>query len=610
MKKIYTVADYISDFIVQKKIKHTFLLPGGGNMYLVDGVGKNKNIEVVPCLHEQAVAIAAESYSRITENIGVGIITTGPGSTNAITGVAGAWIDSIPLVIISGQVKRNDMMKNNLIRQNGVQEVNIIKMIKHITKFSETIKKKEDIRIILEKAFYLAKNGRPGPVWIDVPLDIQGAPITRSKLVGWVKKNNSKVSLQQQKINKVVKLISESKRPIILAGHGIRLSGNIDLFKSVVNKLGIPIVTTWNAMDLIPYNNKLNVGRPGVVALRAPNFAVQNSDLLISIGSRLDNIITAFDPRNFAREAKKIIVDVDKNEIQKLDMDIEITINSDAKFFLKKLLNTVNNKKFNFKDWQYRCLKWKKKYTVNDGKIFKKNKKINHYQLIESLSKILPKDIIISTGSSGLGIEVFYSVFKNKVGQRIFLTSGLGAMGYGLPSAIGSSFANNKKPMVLIEGDGSFQLNIQEMAVISQFKLPICIIIMNNQGYASIRNTQRNYFNSRFVGTGSEGDLNLPNLKKISKVYNISYFKISKFDQMDLIFKKVLKKKWPAIIDVALITNETLSPKVSAILEKSGSIISMPLEDMTPLLPINQLSKEMIINLSSRSLKARKNIKS
>tara|TARA_Y100000588_G_scaffold139296_2_gene153157 strand:- start:272 stop:2101 length:1830 start_codon:yes stop_codon:yes gene_type:complete len=606
LKKIYRVADYISDFLVEKKIKHTFLLPGGGNMYLVDGVGKNKNIEVIPCLHEQAVSIAAEAYSRITENIGVGIITTGPGSTNAITGVAGSWIDSIPLMIISGQVKTDDMMKNNLIRQKGVQEVDIISMVKKITKFSQTVKRKEDIKIALEKAYYFAINGRPGPVWIDIPLDIQGAPIDKSKLKSW-KNNASEVNkkIKKQEIKNILKLITQSKRPIILAGHGIRLSGKTNLFKKVINKLGIPVVTTWNAMDLLPYEHKLNIGRPGVVALRAPNFAVQNSDLLISIGSRLDNIITAFDEKNFARFAKKIIVDIDKNEIKKLNMKIDLAIHNDANLFLQSLLVIADKTKFNFLKWQKKCIEWKKKYTINDGKKFQKRSSINHYEFVELLSNQLPKNSIISTGSSGLGIEVFYSVFRNKIGQRIFLTSGLGAMGYGLPSAIGACFANYKKPMFLIEGDGSFQLNIQEMAVIAQFRLPICIIIMNNKGYASIRNTQQNYFNSRFVGTGKEGGLNLPNLEKLAEVYKISYFKISNKSEINLKFKKIFKEKWPVIIDVNLNFKETLSPKVSAIPLSNGSIVSMPLEDMSPLLNIKELKKEMLIGLSSKSITVR-----
>jgi len=286
-------------------------------------------------------------------------------------------------------------------------------------------------------------------------------------------------------------------------------------------------------------------------------------------------------------------------------MNVDLAIESDAKLFLEFLLEDFKKNKFNFLKWQKTCLRWKKKYTINDGKKFNQSKKINHYEFVELLSNKLPKNSIISTGSSGLGIEVFYSVFRNKIGQRIFLTSGLGAMGYGLPSAIGACFANDKKPMFLIEGDGSFQLNIQELAVIDQFKLPICIIIMNNKGYASIRNTQKNYFNSRYVGTGQEGNLSLPNLNMLSKVYKMNYIKISKKSEINSKFKKIFKVKWPIIVDIDLNYNETLSPKVSAIPLSNGSIVSMPLEDMSPLLKIEELKKEMIIELSNQSFAAR-----
>ena len=401
-------------------------------------------------------------------------------------------------------------------------------------------------------------------------------------------------------------MISKAKRPIFIAGHGIRISGSEKIFKELIEKLGIPTVMTWNAMDLLPYDHNLNIGRPGVVALRAPNFAVQNSDLLISVGSSLDNIVTAFNPKQFARCAKKIVVDIDKNQIDKLDMEIEIPINCDAKFFLKTLLDKINIKNINWNQWQKKCQNWKKKYSLINTKKFFANKKISHYYLVEVLSDVIPEDLIISTGSSGLGIEAFYTTFRNKKGQRIYLTSGLGAMGYGLPSSIGACFANNKKPMLLIEGDGSLQLNIQEMATLAAFKLPICIIIMNNQGYASIRNTQRNYFKGRYVGTGPEAGLKLPSLKKIANTYNISYLEISNIKELKDKLFKAMNLKWPLIIDVHLELNEQLTPKVAALPQDDGSILSMPLEDMSPLLPIETMKKEMIIDLSEASFKARK----
>ena len=607
MTETYRVADYVADFISDAGIKHVFLLPGGGSMHLVDAVGKCHGIEVVACLHEQAASISAEAYSRINENLGVAIVTTGPGSTNAITGVVGAWIESVPLIVISGQVKRADMLNDAPLRQNGPQEVDIISMVKKITKYAVTVQKSEDIKSIMEQAFYHASTGRAGPVWIDIPLDIQGAPLDPKSLAGWRQViNESFVSaVANSYVNDLGKLISKAERPLLLAGHGIRLSGGADVFRQAVDKLGIPTIMTWNSMDLLPYEHPLNIGRPGVVALRAPNFAVQNSDLLISIGCRLDNIITAFNPQNFAPHAKKVIVDIDQHEIDKLDMEIAISIHSDAKTFLTTLVDDVPLENADWKNWKKQCQAWKEKYSVNDNKPFPKVGEISHYHFTDALSQILPPNIIISTGSSGLGIEGFYTVFRNKEGQRIYLTSGLGAMGYGLPSAIGACFANDKKPMVLIEGDGSLQLNIQEMATLSSFNLPICVIVMNNQGYASIRNTQRNYFEGRYVGTGPEAGLMIPNMEKVAATYNIPYIQISDASELNKKLSEVIKETWPLIVDIHLKANEILTPKVSAILQPDGSILSMPLEDMSPLLPIEVLEKEMIIELSEASIKAR-----
>ena len=479
MSEVYRVADFVADFIKNSGIGHVFMLPGGGCMYLVDAIGKCDSLEAIACLHEQAASISAEAYSRISNKPGVALVTSGPGATNAITGLVGAWIESVPLILISGQVKTSDMMEDAPIRQSGVQEVDIVKIVKNITKFAVTVRKPSEIRSILQKAFHIASSGRAGPVWIDIPLDIQGAPIKIKSLDKWAKKREESVyKLKKSFINKTVKLLNNSQRPLLLAGHGVRLSGAHEIFREVIEKYHIPTITTWNALDLIPYDHPLNIGRPGTVALRAPNFAVQNCDLLVSIGSRLDNIITAFNPERFAPHAKKVIVDIDKNEIDRHKMKIDLKINCDALVFLEELKKNKWNKK-KFKSWEETCTNWKRKYSLTKENLFKITPKISHYQLINALSKILPENIVISTGSSGLGIEAFYTVFKNKIGQRVYLTSGLGAMGYGLPSAIGACLANNKRPMVLIEGDGSLQLNIQEMATISGNNLPICLIIIN-----------------------------------------------------------------------------------------------------------------------------------
>ncbi|VXC27951.1 thiamine pyrophosphate-binding protein [Pseudomonas sp. 8O] len=589
----YRVADYIADFIADQGVEHVFLLPGGGAMFLNDAVGKHPRLEVVACLHEQAAAISAEAYCRINENLGVCMVTTGPGATNAVTAVAGAWIESVPLLVVSGQVKRQDMLRGAPLRQKGVQEVDIVSVVGPITKYAVTVERPEDIRRELERAVFLARDGRAGPVWIDVPLDVQGAPIDPSSLEGWQPDDVPVESLDVALLARLRSLLDAAERPLILAGHGVRLSGGAKAFRQLVETLGVPVVTTWNAMDLLPYEHPLYVGRPGVVALRAPNFAVQNADLLIAIGCRLDNIITAYAPRDFARSARKVIVDVDVNEIEKLDMDIEVAIASDANNFISALGPYLGSVEYRRPQWLERCADWKARYSVNDGKPFPGEGPISHFQFADALSDAVPADTLVSTGSSGLAVEVFYTVFRNRPGQRVFLTSGLGAMGYGLPAAIGACFANGRKPMVAVESDGSLQLNIQELATLRGFNLPICLVVMNNGGYASIRNTQRNYFESRYVGTGPEAGLWMPDLQEVARAYQLPFMRIDDAAELAKGLREAMLQPRPMIVEVMLMNDEALSPKVAAIPKSDGSMTSMPLEDMSPLLPLEVLEAEM-----------------
>lgn len=605
MPNPYRVADYIADFIAGLNVGHVFLLPGGGAMHLNDAVGKHPDLEVVACHHEQAAAIAAEAYCRINENLGVAMVTTGPGATNAVTAVAGAWIESVPLLVISGQVKRADLLRDAPLRQKGVQEVDIVSVVAPITKYAVTIGRPEDIRRELEYAVFLARDGRAGPVWIDVPLDVQGAPIDASTLDGWQNDSAPVAPINWTLLAQVRTLLEGAQRPLILAGHGVRLSGAAEAFRQLVEALGVPVVTTWNAMDLLPYEHPLYVGRPGVVALRAPNFAIQNADLLISIGCRLDNIITAYAPRDFARNARKVVVDVDSNEITKLDMSIDVAVTSDAADFIAALVTTLNSAEFRRPEWLERCSDWKARYGVNDGRPFPSAGAISHFQFADALSEAVPADTLVSTGSSGLAVEVFYTVFRNRPGQRVFLTSGLGAMGYGLPAAIGACFANGRKPMVAVESDGSLQLNIQELATLRGFNLPICLVVMNNGGYASIRNTQRNYFESRYVGTGPEAGLWMPDLEEVARAYHLPFKRIRDVSELAQGLVEAVAQPRPMIVEVMLMSDEALSPKVAAIPQADGSMTSMPLEDMSPLLPLEVLEAEMAGRLAQVSRQVR-----
>ena len=599
------VADWLLARLADEGIRHIFMLPGGGAMYLNDALACEPRVNAVPCHHEQAAAIAAEAAGRTgnagNPGFGVTMVTTGPGATNAITPVAGAWIDSVPMLVLSGQAKRPDRLGGRPIRQGGVQEVDIVPIVSPITKYAVTLDDPQSVRVHLEKALHLMKTGRPGPVWIDVPLDVQAAPIDPATLPGWTPPADATAPMPD--LAPVLTMLAEAKRPLILAGHGVRLAGAADAFRQLVDHLQVPAVLTWNALDLLPYDHPLNIGRPGVVAARAANFAVQNCDLLISIGARLDMIVTAYNPKGFARAARKVVVDVDANELaDKAAMAIDQPLAMDAGDFIQTLLAAAIPG--DTTDWRARCASWKARYTQNEGRVFPDSGPIGHAHFVEALSDAAPADALIATGSSGLAVEFFYAGFRNKPGQRTFLTSGLGAMGYGLPAAIGACLGNDRKPMLAVESDGSLQLNLQELATLTGLQLPICLFIMNNGGYASIRNTQRNYFNGRYVGSGPASGLFMPDLEKLAAVYGLPYLRIDDCAELAAALARAQALPRPCLIDVRLIPEESLQPKCAAIPRTDGSIISMPLEDMSPLLPLETLEAEMIVPLLPASLDA------
>lgn len=600
------VADYLMSRLADLGIDHVFVLPGGGAMHLNDGLACEPRITAVPCHHEQACGIAAEAWGRVAGKFGVAMVTTGPGATNVITPVAGAWIESVPMLVISGQVKRADLLLDRPLRQGGVQEVDIVPIVQSITKYAVTVQDPAAIRYHLERALHQMQDGRAGPVWLDIPLDVQAAKIVPEELAGYSPEAKALPDLDGP-IQRTLELVAAAERPLILAGHGVRLAGAAKRFLVLAEILDIPVVTTWNALDLIPWAHPLCIGRPGVVALRAANFAVQNCDLLISIGSRLDNIITAYNPRGFARAARKIVVDVDPEEIAKLDMDIDLQMPVDAGVFIDALAAKAKSLPATDRTpWYQRCGDWKRRYAVGEGQAFRTDGAISHYHFVSALSDAAPSDTLVSTGSSGLGVEAFYTVFRNKPGQRVFLTSGLGAMGYGLPAAIGACLAGDRRPMIAVESDGSLELNLQELATLKGQKPPICLMIMNNGGYCSIRNTQRNYFNERYLGIDPASGLWLPDLERIAAVYDLPFLKIEDAKDIDAALNQALALPRPCLIEVRLINDETLAPKSAAVPQPDGSMISMPLEDMSPLLPLRQLEEEMLIPLLTQSIQVKR----
>ena len=600
------VADWICDRLSEEGVKHIFMLPGGGAMYLNDAVATRADIAGISCHHEQACGIAAEAYGR-TSNLtnpgfGVAMVTTGPGATNVITPVAGAWIDSVPMLVLSGQAKRQDLVGDRSIRQGGVQEVDIVNIVQSITKYAVCITDPADIPMHWEQALFLMRSGRPGPVWLDIPLDIQAMSIESAVPPKKVLQFDTRESTAD--MAEILKAIDNAKRPLILAGHGVRLAGAAANFRSMVEKLDIPVTMTWNALDLLPFDHELNMGRPGVVASRASNFAVQNCDLLLVIGARLDNVVTAYNPGGFARAAKKIVVDIDAEELSnKQCMGIDQPVVMDAADFIKEILGSAT--KTENPQWKSKCADWKERYLASDRKNFPESGPISHAHFVSKLSDALPEGALITAGSSGLAVEFFFAGFRNKPGQRTFLTSGLGAMGYGLPAAIGACVGNDKKPMIALESDGSLQLNLQELATLVSQALPVCIFVMNNEGYASIRNTQRNHFASRYLGSGPESGLYIPDLERIAFAYNLPYLSIDQSEKLADTLDAALELPRPCLVDVRLLPDESLEPKCATILSDDGTIISMPLEDMTPLLSLEELQGEMIIDVTEESIRAR-----
>ncbi len=596
------VSDYIWNYIENYGVKHVFMFPGGGAMHLVDSLGKNKNIEYITLMHEQACAMASETYARISDNMGVALVTTGPGGTNTVTGVAAAWLESTPCLIISGQVKTDDLKKDTGVRQKGNQEIGIVDIVNSITKYAVTVTSPEEIKYHLEKALYLAKDGRPGPVWLDIPLDIQAAVIETESLESFNEENSISDNLNkimiEENVKKTIRLLQNSKKPVILAGQGIQRGNGKQLFLELVELLKMPVLTSWIATELLEFDNEYNMGKPGMVAGRYSNFTMQNSDCLIAIGTRLDPSIIGYDQTNFAPNAKKVIVDIDENEIKKLDTDIEVKSVCDATEFIKEMIKQIKDQKITMDSspWLSICKEWKSKYPIVLDEYRREGTFVNPYYFIETLSAQLNEDDVILPGSSGAGIDIFWLTFKNKKNQRLLATGSLGSMGYGIPSSIGGCLASGRRRTICVEGDGSLQLNIQEFASIAGMNLPIKIFVLNNGGYLSIMNMQKAHFDGNFVGSEKSSHLFIPNIVEIAKAYGLKTFTIENHNEMEATIKKALETEGPVLCNVVMSSELSIQPKVISTVCEDGTMKSKPLEDLWPFLDREEFEKNMKIH--------------
>ena len=586
------LAKYVADFLADKGVEDVFTITGGGAMHLNDALGHNSQLHCTYNHHEQASAIAAEGYARLTGNVAAVCVTSGPGGTNAITGVLGGWQDSIPMFIISGQVKRETTTWSTEVplRQLGDQEFQIVDCVKTMTKYAAMVTEPEKIKYHLEKAWFLCNHGRKGPVWLDIPLDVQAAIIEFDELVGYCAKEDydKEIPCYDSHItNQIFEEMRNAKRPVILAGTGIRLADAYSEFYTAVKAMNIPVVTAWNAHDLLEYDSPVFCGKPGTVGTRGGNFVVQNADLLLVLGCRMNIRMISYNYKSFAENAKKIVVDIDENELKKPTVYVDIPVHADVKEVLASFCKELENgaKCGNHSKWLEWCRMVNQKYPAVLPEYFKTDTPLNPYAFMSILFDELNSTDNVICGN-GSACVVTFQACKIKKGQRLFTNSGCAAMGYGFPAAIGVNIAGKgKKRTICIDGDGSFQMNLQELQTVVYNCHNLKIIILNNNGYHSIRQTQNNLFQPPLVGVCSDNGISFPNMEKIAYAYGISYVRISSLEQCRIQLQNVLQNDENIIVEVVIDEKQNFAPKLSSKIMPDGSIVSPSIDDMYPFLP-------------------------
>ena len=581
------LADYVINKLAEVGTDKIFVVYGAANGDLIDAFTRTDKTEYVAVMHEQAGGFAAEAYAKTSGKIGAAIATSGPGGMNFVTPIGNCFYDSVPVIFITGQINSRFLRPDESLRQIGFQETDIVSIVKPITKFAYQVKNPNEIKYALEKAFYLSNHGRPGPVLIDIPMDFQRTKINLKQIKSF-KEPKKKINHQTvNNIYKVKELLNKSKRPILILGGGLRISKSIDQLEKFLKNIDLPIVTTWSGLDTMDYKDKNYIGCIGVYGSRAANFAVQNSDFVLNLGSRLDTRITGGKPETFARSAKVVSIDIDNNELnKKRGLNIYLKINEDLNYFLSTF--NLKLKKFKFSAssyWKEICQQWKLKYPIVQSSYYSQKKYVNPYCFIERLScKLNKKDIVLADDGGHLTWTI--QAFKVKKGQRVFSAFGNSPMGYALPAAIGASFANKNKRIICVDGDGSIQINIQELQTMVANHIPVKLFIINNNGYGIIKQFQELYLNKRYEASISSKGVTNPNFKKISNAYGINYSEIKNNKQIDKVLNKVLNSKKPEFVNVIIHPNQKIIPKLQ---------FGKPIEDLTPLLPRSEFKKNMIV---------------
>jgi len=603
------VADYIVGRLAEAGIGHIFMVAGGGAMHLDDALGRRADLSYVCNHHEQACAIAAEGYSRVGHGLAGVCVTTGPGGTNTLTGVLGQWHDSIPVVYISGQVRHDTTVASTgmALRQLGDQEGSIIDIVAPVTKYAAMVTRAKDVSFHLERALYLATAGRPGPVWIDVPVDVQGAQVDDTALEEGRRRAEAEPrdpdsmiddGLLDAEVDTLISRLERAERPVLLAGRGIRAAGARDLFRDVAATLGAPVVTAWNAHDVMYDAHTLYVGRQGINGERAANFAVQNSDLLLSVGCRLSLRQVGYEHAAFARDAYRVVVDVDALELRKPTIAPNLPIHADAAVFLRRLQARLGERHWDggmrSRDWLEWCVERRCRYPVVLPEYRDPSRPINPYAFVETLSDHCESNetVVVANGACCI---IGFQAFKVKLDQELIGNSGTASMGYDLPAAIGACFASGGGRVVLMAGEGSIQMNLQELQTIIHHRLPIKIFLFENGGYSSIRQTQDNVFGGHRVGEGRDSGVSFPNMIGIARAYGIPARRIDRPDEVPSAVAATLAREGPALLAVVMDPAQEFVPKVTAAKLPDGSMVSRPLEDMYPFLERDELAENLLI---------------
>jgi acetolactate synthase I/II/III large subunit len=595
------VADYIMDRLALLGVRQVFFLPGGGAMHLNDALGQHPELEPILCLHEQACGIAAEAAGKQLGGPSACLVTSGPGATNVVTAVLGAWLDSTPVFFVSGQVKRADLKGDSGLRMLGVQEADIVSIVSTITKKAVTLHDPNDVALVFDELEQAALSGRKGPVWLDVPLDVQAMEIDPANLRRASRENDTsqvQSGMLEQAAQQTLKLLSEASRPVIIAGNGIRLAGAEQAFRHFYERVKVPVLPTWLGMDLIEDDHALYGGRPGSIAPRWANFALQNADLVIVIGARLDMAMTAYAHKRFARGAVKIMVDIDEAEIRKMQFDIALPVVADAAQFLQAMEAGLNGHAAlpSYSAWVEQIDRWKRAYPLLQASHVTTDGPLSLYHFSDTLSSVMQEGDIIASGSAGFTAELFLLALRLKRNQRCFHNRGTGSMGFGLPAAIGACVASGRKRTVCVEGDGGLQLNIQELATLASYQLPVKCFVVNNAGYASIRTSQNNYF-KRLVGADATSGLVLPDLEKLANAYGVPFMRIESGRNLEAALQQAMAGDGPMLCEVVALPDEPRIPRVATRQGRNGKMDSSPLEDLFPFLEREELRSNMFIPL-------------